>query len=101
MKSSVHSQTKLIFEILTRGSLPGSKYPTFFGPEFWGHRLRDFHTFCPKYNTKNEDDQNEDDQESLITLKSLKKHNFQNHFFQLFNDVSEKSFFKKYKREQT
>ena len=49
----------------------GPKYPTFFGPEFSGHRLRDFHTFCPKYNTKNEDDQNEDDQESLIKLHML------------------------------
>ena len=49
----------------------GPKYPTFFGPEFSGHRLRDFHTFCPKYNTKNEDDQNEDDQESLIKLHTL------------------------------
>ena len=45
----------------------GPKYPTFFGPEFWGRSLRDFHTFCPEYNTKNEDDQNKDDQESLIT----------------------------------
>ena len=51
----------------------GPKYPTFFGPEFSGHRLRDFHTFCPKYNTKNEDDQNEDDQESLIKLHKSSK----------------------------
>ena len=51
MKSSVRSQTKLIFEILTRGSPPGRKWRTFTRPETRFIALRDLVTYYPKYNT--------------------------------------------------
>ena len=66
MKCLVRCKTNLIFKTESLEMICVTKYWTFFGPGFWFIGLRDLYTFCPEYNTNNQDDQNEDDQESLI-----------------------------------
>ena len=65
-KCLVRCKTNLIYKTESLEMFCVPKYRTFFGPGFWFIGLRDLYTFCPEYNTNNQDDQNEDDQESLI-----------------------------------